>query len=423
MDWLAKEVPIPGNTTRQVKGPLDRFLVRIIPRELIENDLRSRSRAFLLLRFTIVGAIFTAVFFPYFVFYLKMPFTGWTNGLYGLSLVATPLILRWTRSIGVASHWTLTSAFAVLFFQSMVLGGVSSLSFPWLVTLPVAGMLLCGTRGGLIWTVITTASIVVVGVADSMGWLSDAPVKSVAAEAATTWTVASLAIALGCLGWLFETRSNALLRHLERQRQTYHDRSVHDALTGLANRALLSECIIQSWERCRRNGPRGALFFIDLNHFKAINDQHGHLAGDQVLREVALRLKDVLRRSDIAGRIGGDEFALVIEGIENRSDVAALADKIASALEVPIELDCGPVQVGASIGIALYPDHRCELAGMPENGGAESTGIRHKVGHETVRRLLQQADAAMYTAKRQGRRYWIHGDRASGEQRILELAP
>lgn len=422
MGWLANEVPVRGTSTRPAKGRLGKAFLRMIPAELVENDLRSRSRALLLLRFTVVGVVFTAVFFPYFVFRLKLPYTAGTSGLYCLSLLATPLILRWTRSLVVASHWTLVSAFAVLLFQSVVLGGVSSLSFPWLVVLPVAGMLLCGTMGGLIWTVIATVSVVALGVADTAGWLPATPPRSITAEGSTTVTVASLAIALGCLGWLFETRSNMLLRHLERQRQTYHDRSLRDVLTGLANRALLAEYIIQSWERCRRSGPRGALFFIDLNHFKAINDQHGHLAGDQVLKEVALRLKDVLRRSDIAGRIGGDEFALVIEGIENRSNVAALADKVASALEAPIELDCGSVQIGASIGIALYPDQRCEASSESDDIEADSTSIRRKIGHETVRRLLKQADEAMYAAKRRGRRYWIHGDRTSGEQRILELA-
>jgi diguanylate cyclase (GGDEF)-like protein len=270
--------------------------------------------------------------------------------------------------------------------------------------------------------VITVTSIIGLGLGDSFEWLPAAPARAIVGQRVDALTVCALAIALSAIGWLFETRANTLLRHLERQRKTYHDRSVRDVLTGLANRALLSECIIQSWERCRRNGPRAALFFVDLNHFKQVNDRYGHLIGDQVLKEVALRLKDVLRRSDIAGRIGGDEFALVIEGIESRSDVAALAEKVASAIEVPVELEQGTVQIGASIGIAIYPNNPYPRQESPTTMTAESTGVRHNVGHETVRRLLQRADAAMYTAKRQGRRYWIHGDRPSGEHRLRELA-
>lgn len=421
MGWLAKEVPIPGRSARLARGPLDRVLLEFVPKELVENDLRSWSRIQLLLRYTVVGITFTTLFFPYSVFYLKIPYTAWTNGLYAISLFATPFVLRWTRSVTIAAHWTLSCAFAVLLFQSVMLGGVSALAFPWLAVLPVAAMLVSGGLGGVFWTVVCASSAVGVAFADSEGWLPIVAAPRIESAESSALTFGSLAIALGVMGWLFETRANTLLRHLERQRKTYHDRSVHDVLTGLANRTLLAEFIIQSWERCRRNGPRGALFFIDLNHFKSINDEHGHLAGDQVLREVALRLKDVVRRSDIAGRIGGDEFALVIEGVENRRDVAALANKVASAIEVPIELDGFSVRISASIGIALYPDHGCEFAGLSNATISENTGVRHKVTHETVRTLLEQADTAMYAAKRQKRRYWIHGDRTS-EQRILELA-
>lgn len=422
MGWLNKEMPIPRMSSRPSMGRFDEFFLRMVPRELLEQDLRSRSRVQLILRYTFVAFGLTFAYFPYSVFYMKIPYTAWTNGLYALSLIATPLVLRWTRSVLAAAHWTLACAFAVLIFQCIVLGGVAALAFPWLAVLPLAAMLVAGTGGGVLWTMITVASMVGVSVAQSRGMLPDTSAPKLFVIEPTIVASTGFAVALGLLGWLFETRANVLLQHLERQRKTYHDLSVRDVLTGLANRALVSECIIQSWERCRRSGPHGALFFIDLNQFKAVNDEYGHLAGDQVLREVALRLKDVLRRSDIAGRIGGDEFALVIEGIENRSDVAALADKVASALEVPIELDGATVKIGASIGIALYPDHRCELEGMASPEAGESTGIRYKVGHETVRKLLQQADTAMYTAKREGRRYWIQGDRTSGEHRMLELA-
>jgi len=354
MGGRSKDTPGLGGSARPTMGSFDRLFVQIVPKELLENDLRSRSRVLLLLRYTVVGALFTAAFFPYFVLYLKIPYTGWSNALYGLSLLAAPWILRWTRSLAIASHWTLSCAFLVLLFQALVLGGVSSLAFPWLVVIPVAGMLLCGTAGGAFWTLMTVVSIVGVGICDSAGWLPEVVAPMLTTPRASALTYGSLAVALGAVGWLFETRANSLLGHVERQRNTYHDLSVRDVLTGLANRALVTEHVIQSWERCRRNGPRAALFFIDLNHFKKVNDRYGHVAGDQVLREVALRLKDALRRSDIAGRIGGDEFALVVEGIENRSNLAALADKVATAIEAPIELDGSSIRVGASIGIAMY---------------------------------------------------------------------
>ena len=418
------ERPALGKTTGLDAGPIDRTLARFVPSELVENGFRARPRALLLLRFTVMAAAFTILFHPYFVWYLKLPYTGSLNLLYGLSLLCTPIILRRTRSVLIAAHWSIAWSFAVLFLESLVLGGVRSLAYPWLACLPIAGMLLSGRRGGLAWTLIATAGILVVGIAETQGWLPRTSGPNATQEMAQAVTVAGLALGMGCLGWLYETLAVGLIADLERQRRTFKERSVRDFLTGLANRALLTESLIQSWERSRRRGPRGALFYIDLNGFKAINDQQGHAAGDCVLREIAFRLKDVLRRSDLAGRIGGDEFALVIEGLENRQDAATLANKVGEALEAPISLDSGPATVGASIGIAFYPDPNCELntPSSPPLSGVELSGVRRKVDLKAVERLLKRADAAMYRAKREGRRYWIHGATVPEQSFSIETA-
>ena len=362
------------------------------------------------MRFTMVAAVIVLLFAPYFALYLKLPYTGLMNILYGISLALTPVILHRTRSLRIAANWTLSCGLAVLLFQSWVLGGVSSLSYPWLSCVPMAAMLLRGVRGGALWTLVSVTGVVGVGVADTMGLLPSGPALGVTARSATMVTVAALTLALGGLAWLAESRAEELLQDLQRQKLVFQERSVRDWLTGLANRSLLTECLIQSWERARRHGPRGAMFFIDLNDFKLVNDAHGHAAGDQVLREVALRLQDTVRSSDLVGRIGGDEFALIIEGVESRNDVAVLADKVAHAIEAPIELDGSTVHVGASIGVAFFPDRECHfgdritLPSIPANASI----ARGEVDHESVRRLLEKADAAMYTAKRKALRYWVH---------------
>ena len=333
-----------------------------------------------------------------------------SGGGHEVSLGVTLVILRRTRSLRLAANWTLSSAFAVLLFQACMLGGVSALAYPWLACLPVAAMLLRGVRGGAAWTLVSVIGVIGVGVADALGVLPPRPAIGGAALGATTVTITSLTVALGALAWLAESRADELLGDLQRQKLVFQERAVRDWLTGLANRSLLTECLIQSWERARRHGPRGALFFIDLNDFKLVNDEHGHAAGDRVLREVALRLQDTVRSSDLVGRIGGDEFAMIIEGVESRNDVSVLADKIAEAIEQPIELRGHQVNVGASIGVAFFPDRECHfgdritLPSIPANG----LHAHGEVDHESVRRLLERADAAMYTAKRKALRYWIH---------------
>ena len=410
MGWLTKSTREVRNAGPVESGPLDRWLTRFIPRELVEDHIRSRDRAFLLMRFTLVAAAFTVVFAPYYAFYLKLPYTGLMNLLYGISLVLTSVILHRTRSVRIAANWTLSCGFAVLLFQSWVLGGVSSLAYPWLACLPMAAMLLRGVRGGALWTLVSVAGVVGVGVADMTGLLTHEHPLGVTAHGASMVNVAALTLAVGGLAWLGESRAEELLQDLQRQKLVFQERAVRDWLTGLANRSLLTECLIQSWERARRHGPRGALFFIDLNDFKLVNDAHGHSAGDQVLREVALRLQDTVRSSDLVGRIGGDEFALIIEGVESQNDVAILADKVADAIGDPIEIDGAKVNVGASIGVAFFPDRECHfgdritLPSIP----ATASPAHGEVDQESVRRLLEKADAAMYTAKRKALRYWVH---------------
>jgi len=410
MGWLKKNA-LGGRSAALIEsGPLDQWLTRFIPRELVEDDIRSRARAFLLMRFTLVAMGFTLLFTPYFALYLELPHTGLMNLLYGISLVLTPVILQRTRSLRIAANWTLSCGLAVLLYQCWTLGGVSSLSYPWLCCVPMSAMLLRGVRGGAIWTLVSVTGVVVVGIADTVGILPGAPGLGVTARSATMVTVAALTLGLGGLAWLAESRAEELLQDLQRQKLVFQERSVRDWLTGLANRSLLTECLIQSWERARRHGPRGALFFIDLNDFKSINDQHGHAAGDQVLREVALRLQDTVRSSDLVGRIGGDEFALIIEGVESQNDVAVLAEKVAHAVEAPIELGDATAHIGASMGVAFFPDRECHfgdrvtLSSIPTGPSA----VRGEVDHESVRRLLEKADAAMYAAKRKALRYWIH---------------
>ena len=170
----------------------------------------------------------------------------------------------------------------------------------------------------------------------------------------------------------------------DRMQQLAH----YDALTGLPNRTLFHDRLQQSLAKAKRDKTRLALMFIDLDEFKPINDSLGHHVGDLLLKEVARRLLDCLRReSDTVGRLGGDEFVVILPDMEALDDATRVAEKILEALARPCELAGRSVCVSASIGIAAYPEH-----------GADD------------KQLLTSADAAMDQAKQAGRnRYALSG--------------
>ena len=155
----------------------------------------------------------------------------------------------------------------------------------------------------------------------------------------------------------------------------------HDSLTGLANRALFTNRVQHLLERRHWNGVGCAVFFLDLDDFKVVNDSLGHAAGDELLRAVADRLRSHMRAGDTAARLGGDEFALLLEELADEREVLAAADRIISALQAPFAVQGKEVVARASVGIAL-PD-----LDRPQEADE----------------LLRNADMAMYTAKNNGK--------------------
>ena len=170
------------------------------------------------------------------------------------------------------------------------------------------------------------------------------------------------------------SRSNEDLKHL----------AVHDPLTGLPNRTLILDRIQQGILNARRNHNNMALIMIDLDHFKEVNDTLGHPVGDGLLIGVGQSFQTVLRKPDTLGRLGGDEFAVVLPQAD-RDAALIVAGKLQSALQKPVQVDDSSFSIGASMGIALYPDH-----------GADPSA------------LLKCADVAMYVAKRNNDEYAVY---------------
>lgn len=154
----------------------------------------------------------------------------------------------------------------------------------------------------------------------------------------------------------------------------------HDPLTGLVNRTFLQEELKTLTSIADRNNKKIALIFIDLDNFKFINDTFGHEMGDKLLIEIANRLKHSIRKSDIASRIGGDEFILVLNNINSKQEVEKKIEEIMNILTKPIIIDDNKLEVTFSAGIAVYPDDTTDIS-----------------------ELLQFADIAMYDAKKSGK--------------------
>ncbi|MEQ1517668.1 MAG: EAL domain-containing protein, partial [Usitatibacteraceae bacterium] len=157
-------------------------------------------------------------------------------------------------------------------------------------------------------------------------------------------------------------------------------RAHFDSLTGLPNRSLFSDRLQLEIARCRREGRSLAVMFVDLDHFKSVNDSHGHGAGDGLLCESARRIREAIRESDTVSRHGGDEFTVLLTDFREQRDALYIADNVIRALSLPFTIAGQDCYLSATIGIAIFPE----------------TG-------ETVEELLKHADTAMYRAKAAGR--------------------
>jgi diguanylate cyclase (GGDEF)-like protein/PAS domain S-box-containing protein len=158
----------------------------------------------------------------------------------------------------------------------------------------------------------------------------------------------------------------------------------HDALTGIPNRLAFTDHLAHCVERARRHGHGFALMFVDLDHFKWVNDSLGHPVGDHLLVQTARRLRETVRAEDFVARIGGDEFTIVLEDLASAADAERMATKVLAALGEAVDLQGQKVGASASVGIALFPQH----------------------GHDADT-LMRSADKAMYRAKQAGRSTFV----------------
>ncbi len=206
--------------------------------------------------------------------------------------------------------------------------------------------------------------------------------RTMSRSGSQVWQLVSGVPIIDAEGHLVGYRGTALdISERKQSEARISELATRDPLTNLPNRLLLSDRLARGIANVQREGSSLAVMFIDLDHFKRVNDTHGHEVGDGLLREVARRIGGLLRKGDTLARLGGDEFVVVLEGLKSAEDAGQVAQKIINLVSQPCEVGGHTLNTAASVGIAICP-----------TDGTDATT------------LMRHADTAMYVAKSSGRR-------------------
>lgn len=197
---------------------------------------------------------------------------------------------------------------------------------------------------------------------------------------------------------MLEKQVGQRTKELQHLAEEFRYRALHDTLTGLPNRALLADEYNRAVAHANRVGKRFAVLLLDLDNFKTINDSYGHDLGDELLKQVANRIRGVLRGEDMICRLGGDEFVVLVEDVENEDDVRRVGHNLLSALHADIWLLDRSLRIGVSIGASIYPQHGVELVD-----------------------LKRHADIAMYRAKDAGKNQIVLFEPSMQQQAIFRM--
>lgn len=314
--------------------------------------------------------------------------TGWLN-LYSSHIAIGACVVA---SFMARKHlsYRLRLSILLLLFWAVGLAGLITLGLLgagtwWLIVSCLLISVLVSMRAGVIAAAAVVTILVLVGAGFITGWLSPSVDANVYIKSPAAW--ATLLVGMAMMPTVvfqaiasYQRATLDLLGQVEAQRKQIEFMATHDHLTQLPAAPLIMDRLEQALRLIPRTRKKVALLFIDLDGFKTINDVHGHAAGDLVLKEVAARMRIILRADDTLGRLGGDEFVAVLQGVNDAEAALGVASKMISSIGLPITADDLQLGVGASIGVALAPDQGQDAA-----------------------LLIASADQAMYQAKRAGK--------------------
>lgn len=341
--------------------------------------------------------------------WLKHPEIAWQGVAIYLFFYIVLLYITFRRALGPGPRsWIVVTLTYLTGLVSMARGGLAGDGTIYLTVLPILATTLINVRAGIFATGVSLSTFVVFGVLANAGilkrWLIifDNPqtpdqwlyfglvmgtmtiitvfvvIRFAKFQMKTLKSVQEVSLALESVNKQLEEKVRQRTEELSSANQHLQFLATHDTLTGLPNRVLFFDRLDQTIKKSRRQKQKFALFFIDLDDFKRINDSYGHQVGDQVLRTVGNYLEGTLRDSDTVARLAGDEFTIILDNIHSADNIETIASKTLEAVSQPIQAPDGTIVMTISLGISLFP----------EDGGDAET-------------LLRKADTAMYSIKDQ----------------------
>ncbi|MEH6592697.1 MAG: GGDEF domain-containing protein [Halioglobus sp.] len=345
-----------------------------------ESSEDHRDRLFLQILLSLVAHIIALLGIFYFLLPLSPQGKAMGGSLLWSVLTITVMITVIFLKLGARTfcvNLLLTTLSSVLLGACFVLGGTISPTMIFLLAIPVLAATLMDTRWATAWTAITVGIWLLILVLENSG--IEMTRITLAANIGTVQVLSLLGTALIVMSVLGSyVASNSRLRLAMEQKTDRLDYlASHDPLTGIPNRRALFEHAQSCLLRSTRSGKPFALLVIDLNNFKQVNDNLGHNVGDAVLKHLAQRLSTGFRETDFIGRLGGDEFGVVLEPVDDFVAVKTAVDRFIGENNSQVEIDGHVVEYTCATGTALYPEHGSRILD-----------------------LYEEADAAMYRAKR-----------------------
>lgn len=360
-----------------------------VPRE-VRTDKAQRTRAYVVIGIILVNlAICLAASLALLATNLSpgamlagMVLTIESALLYVLALA----VFRQRHSYVLAGNIAVMAVYIAVLSGVLLTGGYrDSPIMPLWIVVPVFVFPLAGPRSGMVWAIVVFVTMIVLLAASLYGFhawqLSDPDTLQLIERVLPVVLCFMVVIAL----IIYEKVNEQLNRWLHEERKRFAFKASHDSLTDLPNREEFYSRLETAMRESNLKRQQMALVYIDLDGFKPINDTFGHYAGDRVLKITSQRIREVIRHTDVAARMGGDEFALILNGVQKRSDIDLALNKLLHTLAIPIDIEGREVQVRASAGVALFPqDARDPLT------------------------LCRLADSAMYNAKNEKNTFRYH---------------